>query len=75
MKAFEWAQKKEEMAEKIEELEAALQEKKGEGLLAKHLKADPAVNETSESVAQLLQDSKEFSEILMKNKKLKKKLQ
>lgn len=63
------------MAEKIEELEAALQEKKGEGLLAKHLRADPPADETMESVAQHLPDSKELSDILVKNKKLKKKLQ
>lgn len=60
------------MKEKIEEMEAALQEKKGDGLLAKHLRAD-GPNDSMDPIS--LPESKEFDELSVKNKKLKKKLQ
>lgn len=43
---LEWLREKERMKEKIEELEETVAERKGEGLLARHLKVEEAVEET-----------------------------
>lgn len=73
---LEWLREKERMKEKIEELEETVAERKGEGLLARHLKVEEAVEETMDGGTERQSEgSKEMQEVLVKNRKLKKKLQ
>ena len=72
----EWLREKERMKERIEELEETVAERKGEGLLARHLRIEEAVEETMDGeVERQGEGSKELQDALVKNRKLKKKLQ
>ena len=64
---------KKNLSEKIQELEVALREKKGEGLLAHYL--EPEGMEESDAQSVHKRDCGEVEELNSKNKKLKKKLQ